>query len=90
MIPRAVRLGVGQNLASTTTSSASSAFGATTYMIRVTATAAVNVRIDSGTPTAVTTDTLINANQAPEYFIVSPGQKLAAIGTGTVNVTECS
>jgi hypothetical protein len=81
------RLGASQNLASTGTSSATAAFGAQTLYVRVLATAAVQVRISDGTPTAVTTDTALAPN-IPEYFIVTPGQKLASIGTATVNVTE--
>lgn len=81
------RLGAAQNVASTTTSSTSTAFGATTYQIRVATSAAINYRVSDGTPTAVTTDTLLPANWV-ERVIVTPGQKLAVIGTATVNVTE--
>ena len=43
-----------------------------------------------GVVTATATDTLLPA-AIPQYVIVTPGQKLAAIGTGAgiVNVTEC-
>jgi hypothetical protein len=81
------RLIAAQNLSSTTSSSATAAFGAQTTRIRVVAAAAVNVRVGDGTPTAVATDTLLVANY-PEYFTVTPGQRLAALGAGTVNVTE--
>jgi hypothetical protein len=47
----------------------------------------VQIRISDGTPTAVATDTLLPPN-VPEYFTCTPGQKLAALGTATVNVTE--
>jgi hypothetical protein len=81
--------GSGQTLASTAASSAIvNAFGPQTRFIRVIATAAVNIRIDSA-PVAVTTDTALAANY-PEVFCVNPGQKLAAIGVAGVNVTELS
>jgi hypothetical protein len=80
------RLGASQNIASTTASTQSTAFGAQTYQIRLAATAAVNYRIDTN-PTAVATDTLLPANWV-ELITVTPGQKLAVIGTATVNLTE--
>jgi hypothetical protein len=83
------RLGTAQNLSSTASSSATAAFGAQTNQIMVVSTAAVNIRISEGTPTAVATDTLLPANTVI-YLTVTPGQKLAAIGTATVNVTELS
>ena len=49
----------------------------------------VNIKIGNGLASAAATDTLITANAPPEYFIVSPGQNLAVIGAGTVNITEC-
>ena len=81
------RLGTAANLASSASTGASSTFGAQTYQVRVVATAAVNVKIGDGTPTAAATDTLLTAN-IPEYFTCTPGQKLASIGTATVNITE--
>jgi hypothetical protein len=85
----AVRLGTTQNfLASSATSVPSAVFSAGITQIRVIASAACNVRIGDATPTAVTTDTLLAAN-VPEYFTVAPGQKIAAIGAATLNVTEC-
>jgi len=86
------RLGTSQNVSTSTTSAASNAFGTQTRQVRVVATVATNIRISDGTPTAVTTDPLLPAN-LPEYFTVTPGQKIAAIlgsGTGTLNVTEVS
>ena len=87
----ASRQGASQNVAVTTTSAASTAFGSETYQILLVATAACNVRIDSGTPTAVATDTLLPAN-VPLTFICTPGQKVAAItaSTATLSVTELS
>lgn len=84
------RLGTQNNvvIATSTVSVASSAFGTQTYQIRVAATTAVYIKIGDGTPTATTSDTLIPTNWA-EYFIVTPGQKIAAIGAvTTVSVTE--
>lgn len=83
------RLGTGQTIAPAGASAASTAFGATTFQVRVCSTAAVNYRVDSGTPTAVATDTLLPANYV-EIITVSPGQKLAAVGTATVSITEVS
>jgi len=84
------RLGAAQNIATSTTSSASTAVASTTYQIRVVVDVATRVRIGDGTPTAVTTDTLLPPNW-PEYFTVGPSQKIAAIlgsGTGNLSVTE--
>jgi hypothetical protein len=88
--PRSARLneGGGLGFTSTTASGQSAAFSSTATIIRVVATAAVQVRIGSN-PTAVTTDTALAPNVV-EYFTVTPGQKLAAIGAGTVSITEVS
>jgi hypothetical protein len=66
---------------------ASNAFGSQTYQIRVVADAAVNIIIGDGTPTALASSALLPANW-PEYFTVTPGQKIAPLGTGNVYVTE--
>jgi hypothetical protein len=84
---RSSRLAAAQNISTAGSSVASAAFGAQTYQIRICATAAVNYRVGDGTPTAVATDTLLPANTV-EYVTCSPGQKLAAVGTATVNITE--
>lgn len=81
------RLGTAANIAPAGASASTAAFGSQTYQIRVCSTAAVNYRVGDGTVTAVATDTLLPANVV-EYVTVTPGQKLAAIGTATVNVTE--
>lgn len=83
------RLGAAQNVPLTTTSAASTAFGPQTYRVLLVATAASNVRIGDGTPTAVTTDTLLPAN-FPIPFICTPGQKVAGVtaSTATLSVTE--
>lgn len=84
------RLGAAQNIATSTTSAASAAFGPQTYQILAVADVAMRIRIGDGTPTAVATDTLLPAN-FPQYFTVTPGQKIATIlgtGTGNLSVTE--
>ncbi|MCP1865258.1 hypothetical protein ABIF65_009428 [Bradyrhizobium japonicum] len=85
------RLGAAQNVALTTTSAASAAFGPQTYRVLLVATAASNIRIGDGTPTAVTTDTLLPAN-FPMAFTCTPGQKVAGVtaSTATLSVTETS
>jgi hypothetical protein len=84
------RLGAAQNIATSVTSAASTAFASTTYQILVVADVATRIRIGDGTPTAVATDTLIPPN-IPMYFTTGPSQKIAAIlgtGTGNLSVTE--
>lgn len=90
-LPKAssARLGAIQQIAPAGASAASAAFGSQTYQIRVCADAAMRIRIGDGTPTALNTDALLPANWV-EYFTVTPGQKLAAFGTGNVTVTEMS
>jgi hypothetical protein len=85
------RLGAAQNVALTSTSAASTAFGVQTYYVMLVATAASNIRISDGTPVAVTTDTLLPAN-FPMTFICTPGQKVAGVtaSTATLSVTELS
>jgi hypothetical protein len=93
------RLGTSQDVALSGTSTAvTNPFGAQTFQVRVivfnaggTVTSA-RVRIGDGTPTATATDASIPLN-LPEYFTVTPGQKIAAILTGTsptatMSVTE--
>lgn len=85
------RQGASQNVSVTTTSAASTAFGSETFQVLLVATAACNVRVGDGTPTAVSTDTLLPAN-VPWVFTCTPGQKVAAItaSTATLSVTELS
>jgi hypothetical protein len=89
-LQNAARMGPAQNVTSVSgTSTSSTAFGTQTRYIRVQATTTtVNFRVGPGTLTAVTTDTLLNSTY-PEYFLVNPGETIACIGAGTVNVTEC-
>lgn len=84
-----VRLGTTQIVTgNATASTSSSAFTAGITQVRVIATAACNLRISDGTVTAVTTDTALAPN-VPEYFTITPSQKIAVIGAATVNITEC-
>lgn len=89
--PFSARLGTAANVSLTTSSAASAAFGTQTYQVLLVATAASNIRIGDGTPTAVTTDTLLPAN-VPMVFTVTPGQKVAGVTatTATLSVTELS
>jgi hypothetical protein len=98
-IPKASssRLGAAQAVAISTASAASTAFGSQTYQVLVacqlTAGTDVHIRIGDGTPTAVTTDTLLPVN-FPMIFTCTPGQKIAVIGgtsaAGSLSVTELS
>ena len=85
------RLGVVNNVAvaTTSTSAASSAFGQQTYQIRVATSAVAFIKISEGTPTATTSDALMPANWE-SYFIVTPGQKIAAFSPTiqTISVVE--
>ncbi len=84
------RLGAAQEIAIGAASAASSAFGASTYQVRVAATSGCRIRIGDGTPTAVATDSYLPADK-PEYFTCTPGQKIAVIqesAAGKLSVTE--
>jgi hypothetical protein len=90
------RLGAAQDVPLIGTgSTASTAFGAQTYQIRVCAfnptgtVTSIRIRIGDGTPSAVATDTAIPLNW-PEYFTVTPGQKIAGILTGTTPTVTLS
>src|SRR5215470_10366317 len=96
---RSSRLGTSQDVVLSGASAAViNPFGAQTFQVRVvvfnaagTVTSA-RIRIGDGTPTATVTDAAIPLNLA-EYFTVTPGQKIAAILTGssptaTMSVTE--
>src|SRR5262249_13982078 len=83
------RLGTSQNVSLSDTSAAiTNPFGGQTFQGRAvvftaggTVTSA-RIRIGDGTPTATTTDAAIPLN-LPEYFTVTPGQKIAGILTGS-------
>ena len=100
----AYRQGASQNIAYNAAggaSTASTAFGAQTYWIRVCAVATypavtgdgVRIVVGDGTPTATATSTLLPLNWV-ETIAVTPGQKIAALSnnatTGSLNITELS
>lgn len=65
--------------------------GSSTQVVRVWLSTAGYIKIGAS-PTATTSDIPMPAN-VPEYFIVSPGDKVSAIQAssgGNLNVTECS
>ena len=66
-----------QNVAVGGASAQSTAFGASTVLIRVVADVACYIDI-AADPTAAAADTYVPAG-APEYFRVAPGDKLAVI-----------
>lgn len=67
-----------QNVSFTTTSVQSSAFGATTRLVRVVSD--VDARILFGSsPTAIATSSVLISAGQPEYFGVDPGDKVAVI-----------
>lgn len=86
------RLGSTQTAAYTSASaSVSSGFATGTQVVRVSATTGCYIKFGSS-PSATTSDAYLKGGE-PEYFVVTPGQKVAAIRTstnGTLTVTECS
>ena len=81
-----------QAITSTGTSSQSSAFGSQTEYVRIAADADCHIEFGgnaSSDPTATTSTIFIPADQ-PEIFKVSPGEKVASIGSANVFVTEMS
>ena len=77
-----------QMMSSSGTSSQSSAFAAYTYYVRICADADCHILFGSN-PTATSSSIFIPANQ-PEIFKVNPGEKVAAIGSANVSVSELS
>jgi len=84
----ALRPGTTQKLSPSGSSVASSAFGSQTEYVRVAADADVHI-VFGGSPTATANDIFVPVDQ-PEIFKVSPGEKIAVIGTANVSVTEMS
>ena len=86
------RLGTHQSVAySTVAGTIATAVGSQTYAVRVAlVTLAGFVKIGDS-PTATTSDVYMPAG-LPEYFTITPGQKVSAIstGSGTLHVTELS
>lgn len=67
-------------------SAASTAFGANTTVVRLVCDEAINYVLGAA-PVATATDTYLPGNVV-EYIRVEPGEKVAGIGTGTLNITE--
>jgi hypothetical protein len=86
------RWGSTQLVSFTSTSTANTtAFASGTNTIRVVASTRCHLAFGAS-PTATTSSPALPAN-VPEYIVVAPGQKLAAIRTttsGTLHVTEVS
>jgi hypothetical protein len=84
-----LRPGVTQKISPAGSSVATStAFGSQTEYVRVAADADVHI-VFGGSPTATANDIFLPLDK-PEIFKVSPGEKMAAIGTANVSVTEMS
>lgn len=84
----AIAPGLTQNVAFTT-ATASTAFNASTTIVRVVATAACYIRFGVA-PTAVIGDLYLPVDK-PEYFQVTGGYKVSALQVGSggiLNVTE--
>lgn len=88
----ASRPGATQSVAYTgTAGTISNAVGAQTYQVRVWCTSQAYIAFGAS-PTATTSDIPIPAN-TPEYFTITPGQKVSAVRdstSGTLFVTEMS
>jgi hypothetical protein len=86
------RLGANEIVTVTSTSAANTtAFQPGTNAVRLVATKTCHIKF-SGSPTATTSDAMLPPN-VPEYFVVTPGQKVAAVRTttsGLLSVTEVS
>jgi hypothetical protein len=81
-----------QSLSATGSSVASAAFGSQTEYVRIASTADVYILFGAN-PTAVSTagsSTIFIPADQPEIFKVSPGEKVAVIGSAEVSVTEMS
>jgi|TARA_R110000824_G_C15008968_1_gene657080 hypothetical protein len=74
------------------TSAQSAAFGSQTQYVRIAATADVYILFGIN-PTAVATagsSTIFIPADQPEIFKVTPGEKVAYIGTAEISITELS
>ncbi|MDE2101734.1 MAG: hypothetical protein KGL39_31095 [Patescibacteria group bacterium] len=83
--------GTGQNVAIGAASVASTAVGALTHAVQISALGNCHIRIGTA-PVAVATDTLVKATDPPRVFACGPGDKVAVIqdgsATGNCNITE--
>ena len=85
----ALKPGTTQKVSPSGSSAATAtAFGSQTEYVRVAADADVHIKFGAS-PTATSSDIFLFLYQ-PEIFKVSPGEKMAAIGTANVSVTEMS
>ena len=73
---------------STGSSSQSTAFGANIEYVRIVADATCHIEFGVN-PTATTSTIYIPAGDV-EYFKISPGEKVAAIGSANLYITEIS
>jgi hypothetical protein len=84
------RIGPAQNVAYTgTAGTIAAAIGTQTYKVRVVVTTDAFVTTDGSTPSATSGAYVVGLS--PEYFTVSPGQKVSAVQVaagGTLYVTE--
>ncbi|HEY2401277.1 MAG TPA: hypothetical protein VGI23_13050 [Steroidobacteraceae bacterium] len=84
------RLSTTQSAAYTgTAATITNAVGTETYIVRVVCTSDAFIKIDNS-PTATTSDVFCAAS-TPEYFSITPGQKVSAVqssASGTLCVTE--
>ena len=89
----ALRPGTTQKVSPSGSSAATAAkFGTQTEYVRIAADADCHIEFGgngSSDPTATTSTIFIPADQ-PEIFKVSPGEKVASIGSANVFVTEMS
>lgn len=83
-LPRFVPLQAAENVSPAGASAQSTAAPTSTLFARICATADVRYRIESN-PTAVSTDALLPMGVV-EYIAMTPGLKLAFLGTATVSV----
>ena len=86
------RIGTTQTLTATATSAiVTNAFSSQTYLIRVAANTPCHIKVqDSAVATvATTTDVYLPANW-PDYFTVSPGQKVATIRATTNGIVTAT
>jgi hypothetical protein len=87
------RLGTHQTVAYTSVAGTiANAIGAGTNVVRVNVSTAAYVKIGNS-PTAASTNGIYMASGDPEYFVISPGQKVSAVRvatSGTLTVTEVS
>jgi hypothetical protein len=87
------RLGTHQTVAYTSVAGTiANAIGAGTNVVRVNVTTGAYVKIGNS-PTAASTNGIYMAGGDPEYFVISPGQKVSAVRvatSGNLTVTEVS